>query len=92
MLVFRLCLDLRIFQTLDEEFAARQEELVPSRPIEADEHIERDPQIGDYPVVQISNQSLPPRGWWDQQARRNFGDPVSLEIFTISCINVISVL
>jgi hypothetical protein len=65
---------------VDEEFAARQEELVPSWPIETDE---RDPQIGDYPVIEISNQLLSPRGWWDQQARRNFGDPVSLEIFTI---------
>ncbi|KIM73269.1 hypothetical protein PILCRDRAFT_829284 [Piloderma croceum F 1598] len=65
--------DLALDTTLDEEFAARQEELVPSRPIEADE---RDPQIGDYPVIQISNQQLTPRGWWDQQARRNFGDPI----------------
>ena len=63
---------------MDEEFAARQEELVPSWPIETDE---RDPQIGDYPVIEISNQLLSPRGWWDQQARRNFGDPVSLEIY-----------
>lgn len=24
----------------------------------------------------MSNQNLPPKGWWDVQMRRNFGDPV----------------
>jgi hypothetical protein len=39
---------------------------------------EKDPQLGDYPDLPwISNQELPARGWWDQQMRRNFGDPVS---------------
>lgn len=39
---------------------------------------EKDPQLGDYPDLPwVSNQELPARGWWDQQMRRNFGDPVS---------------
>jgi len=63
----------RIDLTLDQEFDARAKELLPSR--EAYENTE-DPQLGDYPAVSISNQRLPARGWWDQQARRNFGDPV----------------
>ncbi|EGN98894.1 NADH dehydrogenase 1 beta subcomplex [Serpula lacrymans var. lacrymans S7.3] len=38
---------------------------------------QRDPQLADYPDVPfVSNQTLPARGWWDQQMRRNFGDPV----------------
>ncbi|KAG0706758.1 Ndufb8, NADH dehydrogenase 19kDa subunit [Suillus ampliporus] len=38
---------------------------------------EKDPQLGDYPELPwVSNQELPPRGWWDQQMRRNFGDPI----------------
>ncbi|KAF9223771.1 Ndufb8, NADH dehydrogenase 19kDa subunit [Gyrodon lividus] len=38
---------------------------------------EKDPQLGDYPDLPwLSNQTLQPRGWWDQQMRRNFGDPV----------------
>ncbi|KAH0833031.1 Ndufb8, NADH dehydrogenase 19kDa subunit [Lanmaoa asiatica] len=38
---------------------------------------EKDPQLGDYPELQWqSSQTLPPRGWWDQSMRRNFGDPV----------------
>ncbi|KAG8213307.1 Ndufb8, NADH dehydrogenase 19kDa subunit, partial [Butyriboletus roseoflavus] len=38
---------------------------------------EKDPQLGDYPDLPWqSSQTLPPRGWWDQQMRRNFGDPV----------------
>ncbi|KIJ66987.1 hypothetical protein HYDPIDRAFT_174269 [Hydnomerulius pinastri MD-312] len=38
---------------------------------------EKDPQLGDYPELPyVSSQTLPPRGWWDQQMRRNFGDPV----------------
>lgn len=61
-------------QTLDQEFNARAKELLPSH--EAYENT-IDPQLGDYPAVNISNQRLPPKGWWDQQARRNFGDPVS---------------
>lgn len=41
-------------------------------------HQEKDPQLGDYPDLPwVSNQELPARGWWDQQMRRNFGDPVS---------------
>lgn len=39
---------------------------------------EKDPQLGDYPDLPwVSDQELPARGWWDQQMRRNFGDPVS---------------
>ncbi|KAI6155167.1 Ndufb8, NADH dehydrogenase 19kDa subunit [Pisolithus tinctorius] len=38
---------------------------------------ESDPQLAGYPELPwVSNQSLPARGWWDQQERRNFGDPV----------------
>ncbi|KAG9314985.1 Ndufb8, NADH dehydrogenase 19kDa subunit [Chiua virens] len=38
---------------------------------------EKDPQLGDYPQLPWqSSQTLPPRGWWDQPMRRNFGDPV----------------
>ncbi|KAG6334645.1 hypothetical protein ID866_4441 [Astraeus odoratus] len=38
---------------------------------------DKDPQLAGYPELPwVSNQSLPPRGWWDQQMRRNFGDPV----------------
>lgn len=38
---------------------------------------DEDPQLGGYPDIWQNNQTLPPRGWWDQQMRRNFGDPVS---------------
>ena len=42
---------------------------------------EKDPQLGDYPELPWqSSQTLPPRGWWDQQMRRNFGDPVSAPV------------
>lgn len=45
---------------------------------------EKDPQLADYPQLPwISNQSLPPRGWWDTQERRNFGDPVSPRTSTV---------
>ncbi|KAH7913581.1 hypothetical protein BJ138DRAFT_1171205 [Hygrophoropsis aurantiaca] len=38
---------------------------------------EKDPQLGDYPDLPwVSNQHLAPRGWWDQQMRRNFEDPI----------------
>ncbi|KAH7924283.1 Ndufb8, NADH dehydrogenase 19kDa subunit [Leucogyrophana mollusca] len=38
---------------------------------------EKDPQLGDYPDLPwVSNQDLRPRGWWDPQMRRNFGDPI----------------
>ncbi|KAL4064411.1 hypothetical protein V8B97DRAFT_2006505 [Scleroderma yunnanense] len=38
---------------------------------------EPDPQLAGYPELPwLSNQALPPRGWWDQQLRRNFGDPI----------------
>lgn len=40
---------------------------------------EKDPQLGDYPDLPwVSNQEFPAKGWWDQQMRRNFGDPVSI--------------
>ena len=35
-------------------------------------------KLGDYPELPWrSAQELPPRGWWDEQDRRNKGDPVS---------------
>lgn len=41
---------------------------------------EVDPQLNGYPQLPFtSRQNLPAKGWWDQQMRRNFGDPVSLE-------------
>jgi hypothetical protein len=63
------------FQTLDQEYKARAVELLPLPP--AKEYA--DPQIGDYPVITTNSQLLPAKGWWNQQARRNFGDPVSLD-------------
>ncbi|KAG8778404.1 hypothetical protein FRB91_009229 [Serendipita sp. 411] len=34
-----------------------------------------DPQIGDYPQPEgVSNQMKDPKGWWDTQYRRNFGE------------------
>jgi hypothetical protein len=40
---------------------------------------EHDPQLGDYPQLPaISNQRRPPKGWWDNQERKNFGETVSL--------------
>jgi len=39
-----------------------------------------DLQLGTYPQPQgISNQQLPPKGWWDNQYRRNFGEPLHEE-------------
>lgn len=36
-------------------------------------------KLGDYPELPWrSAQELPPRGWWDEQDRRNLGDPVSV--------------
>ncbi|KAF8262102.1 Ndufb8, NADH dehydrogenase 19kDa subunit [Lactarius quietus] len=36
---------------------------------------EVDPQLDGYPQLpNESRQSLPPRGWWDPQMRRNYGD------------------
>lgn len=36
-----------------------------------------DPQLADYPRLPwTSRQALPPKGWWDPQMRRNFGDTV----------------
>ncbi|KAF8554629.1 hypothetical protein OG21DRAFT_1462274 [Imleria badia] len=63
--------------------AARRERLIPGksprscRPASTSAAQEKDPQLGDYPELPWqSRQTLPPRGWWDQQMRRNFGDPV----------------
>ncbi|KAF8632284.1 hypothetical protein AX15_002020 [Amanita polypyramis BW_CC] len=34
-----------------------------------------DPQLSDYPQLPwVSRQTLPPRGWQDEQMRRNFGE------------------
>jgi len=36
---------------------------------------EADPQLADYPRLPwVSRQRLSPKGWWDPQMRRNFGD------------------
>ena len=47
-----------------------------------------DPQLGGYPQLPfVSRQYLAPKGWWDQQMRRNFGDTVSSSIFCESTRN-----
>ncbi|KAI0322753.1 Ndufb8, NADH dehydrogenase 19kDa subunit [Amylostereum chailletii] len=34
-----------------------------------------DPQLNGYPQLpDVSRQTLPPKGWWDMQMRRNIGD------------------
>lgn len=58
---------------------ARQPRLVPAKYLRATSTSatqEKDPQLADYPELWQSSQALPPRGWWDQSMRRNFGDPV----------------
>ena len=38
-----------------------------------------DPQLAGYPQLpNVSRQTLPARGWWDMQMRRNMGDTVRL--------------
>lgn len=38
---------------------------------------EVDPQLAGYPQLpNVSRQTLPARGWWDMQMRRNMGDTV----------------
>lgn len=47
-----------------------------------------DPQLAglNYPQLSTeSRQARSPRGWWDQQERVNFGEPVSLRTFVSSC-------
>lgn len=46
---------------------------------------EKDPQLGDYPQFPpVHRALLPPKGWWDNQMRRNFGDIVSFFFKTLS--------
>ncbi|KAF8071833.1 hypothetical protein FPV67DRAFT_1667290 [Lyophyllum atratum] len=41
---------------------------------------ELDPQLNGYPQLPyVSRQTLPPKGWWDNQMRRNLGDPLHEE-------------
>ena len=43
---------------------------------------EPDTQLTDYPKLPwVSRQTLPPRGWQDEQMRRNFGETVSIFLF-----------
>ena len=50
---------------------------LPLRSYSAFTQKELDPQLDGYPQLpDTSRQSLPPRGWWDMQMRRNFGDTV----------------
>ncbi|KAG8726767.1 hypothetical protein FRC12_023101 [Ceratobasidium sp. 428] len=36
-----------------------------------------DPQLGEYPQLPaISAQRRPPKGWWNEQERRNFGEAI----------------
>jgi NADH-ubiquinone oxidoreductase ASHI subunit (CI-ASHI or NDUFB8) len=50
-----------------------------STPIEYDPRPrEPDPQLNGYPELPYVNlQHRPPKGWWDIQGRRNFGETVS---------------
>ncbi len=55
----------------------RQSLLLPRRPFSQLAQKEPDPQLNGYPQLpNVSRQSLPPRGWWDSQMRRNRGDTV----------------
>ncbi|THH12299.1 hypothetical protein EW146_g7747 [Bondarzewia mesenterica] len=41
---------------------------------------EADPQLNGYPQLpNVSRQTLPPKGWWDIQMRRNMGDTMHEE-------------
>src|ERR1700722_1438414 len=43
-----------------------------------DGHVQKDPQIGEYPnLPHLSAQERSPFGWDDNQDRRNFEEPVS---------------
>ena len=50
--------------------------------------------LGDYPALPWrSAQELPAQGWWDDQDRRNKGDPVGIDIsikITISIFSIFS--
>ena len=47
----------------------------------ASQQTEKDPQLGDYPQLpDVSRQYLPPKGWWDNQTRTNYGDTVCYPI------------
>lgn len=75
--------------------AARRQHFNPGksirlcRPASTSAAQEKDPQLGDYPELPWqSSQTLPPRGWWDQQMRRNFGDPVRAPMYHVHCDEV----
>ena len=75
-------LSFRNLQTPDDDLNAMRSRLAAGETFhtstESHEYSNKDPQLGDYPVVPwTNNQLLPPNGWWDNQARRNYGDPVS---------------
>lgn len=45
---------------------------------------EPDPQLAGYPQLPwVSRQTLPPRGWQDEQLRRNFGETVRYSLICI---------
>lgn len=45
--------------------------------------------LGDYPQLPWESAQLrSPRGWWDNQDRRNKEDPVNLLFTTISCLYI----
>lgn len=72
----------RNLQTPDDDLDAIRSRLAAGETLpvstESHDYSSKDPQLGDYPVVPwTNNQLLPPNGWWDNQARRNFGDPVT---------------
>lgn len=50
---------------------------------------EIDPQLGDYPQLPpITNQLRPPRGWWDPQMRRDYGETVRSTVFSIQALYI----
>lgn len=73
---------IRNLQTPDDDLNSLRSRLAAGETLpavtESHDYSNKDPQLGDYPVVPwTNNQRLPPNGWWDNQARRNYGDPVS---------------
>jgi len=51
--------------------------LAPAEEPEPEYKNQENSQVGDYPhLSNTSRQTLPAYGWWDQQNRRNYGDPL----------------
>lgn len=53
-----------------------------------------DPQLGEYPhLPPISAQRRPPKGWWNNQERRNFGEtlPEQYEVLSLWAPDVFTI-